>query len=292
MAKHNNSILKINPYLPIIVLPENKVKLFIDWFNTDIRFLKEVPKVFEKGYINIKYDLLKIDITHLNKLFTSLAKTMNTTYRKVETMYKQYISNFSDVMCYFEFKTDNAISFVLYGQDKQKISEINIEVGDSNDTDSNSIINSAISDNILDGFKIEDNNNPDLCTEYIQNKYNYFFMCLCVTCIWYMATTTNSTKYEYKNRKYKDDKQNMIEKDVINIKEYKQMSTPIYNLKNIKVKTVDRLVTRRKGWTYSHSFQVHGHYRHYKNGKTIFIQSYIKGDKPFKRQTIIINPCE
>ena len=59
----------------------------------------------------------------------------------------------------------------------------------------------------------------------------------------------------------------------------------------IRTTTVERLTVRKKGWTYSHSFQVHGHYRHYKDGKVIFIESYIKGKgKPFKAQTTILSP--
>lgn len=46
------------------------------------------------------------------------------------------------------------------------------------------------------------------------------------------------------------------------------------------IRRILKLITRKKGWTYSHSFQVHGHY---KDGKVIFIESYVKGkDKPFK----------
>ena len=64
-------------------------------------------------------------------------------------------------------------------------------------------------------------------------------------------------------------------------------------MNKIRVVSIDRLQTRKKGWTYSHSFQVHGHYRHYRNGKTIFIQPYIKGkDKEFKSQQIILDPSE
>lgn len=59
-----------------------------------------------------------------------------------------------------------------------------------------------------------------------------------------------------------------------------------------KVKT-EGLIKRRKGWTYSHSFQVHGHYRHYSNGKIIFIQPFIKGKgKEEISQVITLNPKE
>lgn len=56
---------------------------------------------------------------------------------------------------------------------------------------------------------------------------------------------------------------------------------------------VEGLIKRRKGWTYSHSFQVHGHYRHYKDGKVVFIKPYIKGKgKEEVVQRITLNPKE
>ena len=42
----------------------------------------------------------------------------------------------------------------------------------------------------------------------------------------------------------------------------------------VKVVKVEHLQKRKAGWTYSHSFQVHGHYRHYKSGKVIFVKEF------------------
>ena len=108
-----------------------------------------------------------------------------------------------------------------------------------------------------------------------------------VTAMWYIATT-KSTKYIYEN------KTPVItgrKKNIVQVSNTKTINTPIYDLNKIRVVKVEHLQTRKKGWTYSHSFQVHGHYRHYRNGKVVFIQSYIKGkDKEFKAQQIILDP--
>lgn len=113
-------------------------------------------------------------------------------------------------------------------------------------------------------------------------------LCLLITCLWYMATTAPSTKYIY------EEKHPVIEhrhKRTVHVSSTKFITTPVYDFSKIRTTTVERLVTRKKGWTYSHSFQVHGHYRHYKDGKVIFIESYIKGKgKPFKAQTTILSP--
>lgn len=122
----------------------------------------------------------------------------------------------------------------------------------------------------------------------LMGEIGYEMICLLVTSLWYMATTSPSTKYIY------EEKTPMIEhrhKHKIRVSDTKFIITPVYDFSKIRTTVVERLMTRKKGWTYSHSFQVHGHYRHYKDGKTIFIESYIKGKgKPFKAQTTILAP--
>lgn len=123
------------------------------------------------------------------------------------------------------------------------------------------------------------------------NKVNYFVVCILITALWYIATS-RSTKYIY-NKTYVSKPSKKGDKRVINVKPIKTISTPIYDIGKVKYITLDKLITRRKGWTYSHAFQVHGHYRHYKNGKTIFINSYIKGKgKELQAQKTILEPEE
>ena len=54
MAHKDLSELRINPLLPNIIISKDKINLFVDWYNKDIRFQKELPHTFEKGYIRIK----------------------------------------------------------------------------------------------------------------------------------------------------------------------------------------------------------------------------------------------
>jgi len=118
--------------------------------------------------------------------------------------------------------------------------------------------------------------------------FSYYNLALLITCMWYIATTKNTTKYVY------EQKHPVVvgrSKGVVKVSDTKVISTPIYDMDKIKVIKVDGLVARKKGWTYSHSFQVHGHFRHYKSGKTIFVQSFIKGKgKDFKSQVITLEP--
>ena len=283
MAHKDLSELRINPLLPNIIISKDKINLFVDWYNNDIRFQKELPHTFEKGYIRIKSMLFSPDISNYNVFIKALAKQYNKTYRQIENMLKLYIDGINDVTVYFEFK-DNMFYNYIYRKDGKILSKAEAQIGD-NKQPSPEITLTSLSNNDINKL-----NNEQEFIDDVQNKFNYFCLAICSTCLWYLATTTKTTKYKYKEKSKEEYNPN---KRVVYVKENKNVTTPIYNLDNIKIKTVDRLINKREGYTYSHSFQVHGHYRHYKDGKVVFINSYIKGkDKPFKHQNIIINPKE
>lgn len=283
MAHKDLSELRINPLLPNIIISKDKINLFVDWYNKDIRFQKELPHTFEKGYIRIKSMLFSTDISNYNVFIKALAKQYNKTYRQIENMLKLYVDGINDVTVYFEFKGDMFYNYI-YRKDGKILSKAEAQIGD-NKQPSPEITLTSLSNNDINKL-----NNEQEFIDDVQNKFNYFCLAICSTCLWYLATTTKTTKYKYKEKPKEEYNPN---KRVVCVKENKNVTTPIYNLDNIKIKTVDRLINKREGYTYSHSFQVHGHYRHYKDGKVIFINSYIKGkDKPFKRQNIIINPKE
>ena len=48
--------LHIRNKLPQIIVPADKVDLFIEWWNKDIRFLPDVPHSFDKGYLILHND--------------------------------------------------------------------------------------------------------------------------------------------------------------------------------------------------------------------------------------------
>lgn len=283
MAHKDLSELRINPLLPNIIISKDKINLFVDWYNKDIRFQKELPHTFEKGYIRIKSMLFSADISNYNVFIKALAKQYNKTYRQIENMLKLYVDGINDVTVYFEFKGDMFYNYI-YRKDGKILSKAEAQIGD-NKQPSPEITLTSLSNNDINKL-----NNEQEFVDDVQNKFNYFCLAICSTCLWYLATTTKTTKYKYKEKSKEEYNPN---KRVVYVKENKNVTTPIYNLDNIKIKTVDRLINKREGYTYSHSFQVHGHYRHYKDGKVVFINSYIKGkDKPFKHQNIIINPKE
>ena len=50
----NVKMLKIDKRFPHIIVPENKINMFLDWWNTDIRYEHTIPHSFEEGYMTIK----------------------------------------------------------------------------------------------------------------------------------------------------------------------------------------------------------------------------------------------
>ena len=271
--------LKINKRLPQIHIEQKQIDLFIEWWNKDIRFQQTIPHSFEEGYL--KCDLnLNIDINKFKDIIKQSAKVYKTTYRVMENTFKDFISMIEHTTIHFKFINNNEVYLNTYDKNNNIISRIEFEYGeDKKDFEEEFTYDKMY--NIMN----KSNNSDDLMF-----GFNLLYTIIFVTSIWYIATTRNTTKYVY------EQKTPIItsrKKNIVKVSDTKVISTPIYDISKIKTKKVDGLIKHRKGWTYSHAFQVHGHYRHYKDGKVIFVNSYIKGkDKEFKSQTIELKPKE
>lgn len=271
--------LKINKRLPQIHIEQKQIDLFIEWWNKDIRFQQTIPHSFEEGYL--KCDLnLNIDINKFRDIIKQSAKEYKTTYRVMENTFKDFISMIEHTTIHFKFINNNEVYLNTYDKNNNIISRIEFEYGeDKKDFEEEFTYDKMY--NIMN----KSNNSDDLMF-----GFNLLYTIIFVTSIWYIATTRNTTKYVY------EQKTPIItsrKKNIVKVSDTKVISTPIYDISKIKTKKVEGLIKHRKGWTYSHAFQVHGHYRHYKDGKVIFVNSYIKGkDKEFKPQTIELKPKE
>lgn len=271
--------LKINKRLPQIHIEQKQIDLFIDWWNKDIRFQQTIPHSFEEGYLKCDLDL-NIDINKFKDIIKESAKEYKTTYRIMENTFKDFISMIEHTTIHFKFINNNEVYLNTYDKNNNIISRIEFEYGeDKKDFEEEFTYDKMY--NIMN----KSNNSDDLMF-----GFNLLYTIIFVTSIWYIATTRNTTKYVY------EQKTPIItsrKKNIVRVSDTKVISTPIYDISKIKTKKVEGLIKHRKGWTYSHAFQVHGHYRHYKDGKVIFVNSYIKGkDKEFKSQTIELKPKE
>lgn len=271
--------LKINKRLPQIHIEQKQVNLFIDWWNKDIRFQKTVPHSFEEGYL--KCDLnFNIDVNKFKELIKTTAKEYQTTYRVMENKFKEFITMLEHITIHFKFISDNEIYLNTYDNKNNIISKIQFAFGEQGKE-------------VEDEFSYEkliECMNIAMDSDDLLYGFNMLYTIILITSLWYIATTKNTTKYVYE---HKTPVITSRKKNVVKVSDTKVISTPIYDISKIKTKKVDGLIKHRKGWTYSHAFQVHGHYRHYKDGKIVFINSYIKGkNKEFKSQTIELKPVK
>jgi len=271
----SGKVLKIDKRLPQIIVPADKVQMFIDWWNSDIRFEKSIPHTFNEGYMiidNIGIQGSFRDLSIYNDLIKAIAKTIHSTYRDIENQFKDFIEKSKKLTLYFKFTSENAMFVETYDDDDKIMSNMEFAVGEDSEPEK----------------PVEFNNGKATDFDTVMEDMNYNNLAIMVSCLWYIATTTRSTRYIYEN------KTPIItgrKKGVVQVSDTKFITTPIYDMKKVKTVTVDKLTQRKKGWTYSHSFEVHGHYRHYKDGKVVFIKPFIKGkNKEFKSQKIIIEP--
>lgn len=271
--------LKINKRLPQIHIEQKQIDLFIEWWNKDIRFQQTIPHSFEEGYLKCALNL-NIDVNKFKDIIKQSAKVYKTTYRVMENTFKDFISMIEHTTIHFKFINNNEVYLNTYDKNNNIISRIEFEYGE----DKKDFEEEFTYDKMYDIMN-KSNNSDDLMF-----GFNLLYTIIFVTSIWYIATTRNTTKYVY------EQKTPIItsrKKNIVRVSDTKVISTPIYDISKIKTKKVEGLIKHRKGWTYSHAFQVHGHYRHYKDGKVIFVNSYIKGkDKEFKPQTIELKPKE
>ena len=273
-VEDKDKILRIDNKLPQIILPQSKIGMFIDWYNNDLRLLGTLPEAYNEGYLIIENDIIQIDISKQSEYIKSLAKQLNGTYRQVENRLKYFIEDLEKVTMYFKY-VDNNIQIWLYGKDNTIVSKMSFQVQEGE--------NSLVADRYIDEFTNWDD---------LLNEFNFYCVILLTSSLWYIATTTKTTKYYYEEDRPRYT-YSANEKSIKSVSKHKTINTPIYDFNKIKKVKVESLIKKRKGWTYSHSFQVHGHYRHYSNGKTVFINSYIKGkNKELQSQIITLNPKE
>ncbi len=271
--------LHIRNKLPQIILPKNKIPMFIEWWNEDVRFLKDVPRTFNEGYFIIENEILDDDLSKYKDIIIDNAKHYSKTYREIENILKEQIMSTRKFTAHFRFE-DDKLKILNYNSNNELFSGMDIQLA----TPSMKNVEDMDPISPFDNF-------PKLHTlNDIQNELNKVVVDLLVTSLWYMATTTHKTSYYYEKTN-KDYIESTKDKRVVQVKQHRCINTPIYDFNKIRKTTVKKLIQHRQGYTYSHSFQVQGHYRRYKDGKVVFVKSYVKGkNKEFRQQTITLQP--
>ena len=246
-----------------IKLPKKVLPMLEKWYDEDIVKEKNVPHTFEEGYL-IFEDADTLDDKAKEEI-KYIAKKTHAIYRNIETMYKML--NGKETILYFKFLNDSELYFERY-TDKMLIQKGKIPASGVTALKLNDIA-------LLWKIQVELAGwNEKTAQEYIRSQTNYCIAML-VTSLWYIATA-KSKKYIHNEVAFPLTRQH--EKKTTRLKEItsKRITTPIYDLGKTKIVSLEMLKKRKKGWTYSHAFNVRGHYRHYKSGKAIFIKPFVK----------------
>ena len=255
----------------------------MDWWDNDIRFEPTVPKAFNEGYLLFKLPESDFSSDMSREAIKLLAKHSGRTYRETENKLKEI--NNCELTVYFKFVGETRIYFERY-DNEELVATGTGELGGNPDKP-----DPKMSDLLGEAGPYSLAFHRVVPADANANIVNLFSIYLVMTALWYIATA-KSTRYIYEREtpvvtsrhKHKD-------KRIVQVKPEKTIKTPIYDMKKIKIVKTEGLIARKKGWTYSHAFQVHGHYRHYKSGKVVFINPFIKGkNKELQQQTITLSP--
>lgn len=286
--------LKLDYSLPIISIPHNKTIPFLKWYCDDISNTKiyEIPKVFDSGYLTISHIPCEFINNCKNEYIKYLAKTEKMTFREVENLLKDvYDVMLNDIVIYYEFIDEYPCLSIYSGIDSKQIMQVPLQK--YKDEDNQILANLGDIQGIDDTLVITDASCTTNERHEFQNTMIVVYVGLFVSAMWYMTLYRN--RYKYEKQLSKDDARETIlhRKKPERVSSTKIITTSFYDLSEAPQSKVQTMIKKRAGFEYSHQFDVKGHFRHYKDGKVIFIESYTKAkDKPKLQKNIILNPEE
>lgn len=285
--------LELDYKLPIISIPENKTIPFLKWYAEDIskNNIKDIPEVFEEGYITIK----SIPCTFLNNCRAEYTKYLahieKMTFRQAETLLKEvYDAMLNDVVMHYKFINGLASIGIYSSKDCKLMITLPLDAyAERNPETPLSSLGDVIT--VEDTVEISDASCATNEGHEFQNTMMMVYLGLFASAMWYMALYKNRYKYE------KQVGREEIRETILNrprpkkINDTKILTASFYDLSRAPQSKVQTLIKKREGFEYSHQFDVRGHWRHYKSGKVVFIESFTKAkDKPRLQQNIILNP--
>lgn len=285
--------LKLDYRLPIISIPENKTIPFLKWYFEDIskNTVKDIPQVFDEGYITIQ----NIPCTFLNNCKVEYTKYLahieGKTYREIETLLKDvYDAMLSNVVMHYKF-IDGLADVGIYSSVDSKLMLTIPLIRYRGENENQTLISLGDVNTIEDTVEITDASCATTEKHEFQNKMMIVYLGLFASAMWYMALYKN--RYKYEKQVGREDIREVIlhRPRPAKVKSTKILTASFYDLSKAPQSKVQTLIKKREGFEYSHQFDVRGHWRHYRDGKVVFIESYTKAkDKPRLQQNIILNP--
>ena len=294
MSKSVNDKLGIDYTLPIISIPRNKTVSFMEWYLTDISNTKinEIPKVFDKGYITIS-EIPHVFVNNCKSEYIKyVARTEKTTFRDIENQLQAIYNNMTNnVVMQFEFIDDYPSIKIYAGNDNGLLTTLPLYRHKDN-FENQTLGELGMDIDIKDGnIQIYDASCAISEAHKFQDLMTIIYLGLFTSAMWYMALYKNRYKYETSISKEEVRERLTNRPKPSHVNTTKVLTTSFYDLSKAPQSKVKTMIKKREGFEYSHQFNVSGHWRHYKDGKVVFIESYIKAkDKPPLQKNIILNP--
>lgn len=282
MVIKENKPLPLIRKLPQIYIEQEKVQTLLQWLNDNSELKKKkIPHVLEEGYIIYYNHELDVDYSSEGvEAIKYVAHTNHTTYNEAKRRFENLTQRTNPFWIYFHWEGDickihvydalrqlHLISIQAHDEETEQVYEMPDKL------DTTAILSYAFDDN------------RDVWPRYIAMR-----SAMIVTSVFmYMNMQKNNKPYQHKSKHNYDIKR----KIQIEEPDLKIISTPVFDLTKKKI-TVDRLnrqhseyIRRTEAWN------VRGHARHYKSGKTIWVNSYIKGNKEkYEGEIYSISPRE
>ena len=289
--------LKIDNKLPQIIIPKEKVKLFIEWFLKDLWRENELPMVFQEGYISTELsDIIKIKTLSVLELNEKSFGVQNILISEIQ-------KNYSRIIIHYKIYNKKEVILSIYseatGERVCNMKKFDISliksyalIKQTRDIIANKSEN-CNTDLVVDIPKMkqesdEVKNLTDMLRSFNEG-WAYSCVFILISSFWYLASIQNSKEETYvgnknNNKITKGNTEKNTRKDTGRIK---NLTNSIYDFSIIKSTNVNKLIAKKKGWKISCEFQVRGHYRHYKSGKVVFIKPFEKGKGLENKSTIL-----
>lgn len=253
--------------LPQVYITQDKVDILLDWLNSNEELrLQKIPRVLQEGYI--VYYNHELDVERNPEGVQAIkyeARTSGCTYNQAKARFNNLLQRTNPLWFYFIWKGD--VCEISVYDTERKLHLISIQAHDEEGKDVFDMPTKLDTTNLLThAFDDERNRWP---------SYLAMRAAMIVTSVFhYMNIQKKNTPTMYKGKNYDIKKRIQYTEPSI-----KMVETPVFDLTKKKI-TKDRLVSQHREFVRrTEAWNVRGHARHYKSGKVIWVDSYIKGNR-------------
>lgn len=270
MRVEENKPLILRRKLPQIYITEDKFEVLLDWMeqNPELRKTK-IPHVLEEGYIVYYNHELDVDLNKEGKeAIKYVAHNTGITYNQAKARFEDLLRRTNPLWIYFYWEGD--ICYVHVYDTTRQLHLISIQAHDEETEEVYRMPDRLDTQDLLK--KAFDDESGD----HLWPRYLAMRAAMLVTSVFkYMNIQKTSKPYQHRSKsEYNPKRKIQLEEP-----ELKMISTPVFDLTKKKI-TVERLNKQHQEYVRrTAAWNVRGHSRHYKSGKVIWVNSYIKGDK-------------